>query len=403
MNVIIFIYTSIMPEPRIEYKSARGERVLSSKLPRSVLHNLEVRHPRTYRDVVKEKIHWPSIRVDSESALWANVNFLLFDKNALPPYGINLLPTAEDLKDVSKLAASVAVATSVLLFAYSDQTFAGSPQNADVIQWSLDALKNPDSIQIFINKETPNARHTGAFKPSDLDMVWMIKNIHEEGSVLSKVGRLGIILSVLERMKSPNHPSGMMQVILQRYQYSWTNKLLKQEPKATTDDNLLPTYLNTSVFTNNILHKSESREYWDNIDEAIDNVKLQMRVASGDLGLEIPDNLTDYHVLGMADIKQYSKDVEDPTTKMKILLLEYLHSNRESVNLPNELAQARRHILYIPHPKELSEDPKTSLEFKGRGHIHYSEYFRTKENIDRLFKLLPTSNEITKRLSAWSK
>lgn len=135
----------------------------------------------------------PKEKKQNEASVWSKVKFILFDKNALPPYGENVLPTSKDLESVGKFAASTVVAISVMTFANSSPSFANTLANQDVLRWSLGILDannpvNNDMMAVLINQRAKNQAHTGKFKPSDTDMIWLIKNLSEEGATLSPGG-----------------------------------------------------------------------------------------------------------------------------------------------------------------------------------------------------------------------
>lgn len=177
-------------------------------------------------------------------------------------------------------------------------------------------------------------------------------------------------------MASPHFPDGMTEVILQLFQYSWTEKILKDGYKAKQTDEKLAMFFKIGK------EVSSSIKDAPNIKAAIANQRLKLAISLEIPLSSIPNNLTDYHVMDMLRIPKHNEAVKDPVTRMKIVLLKYLYDNKHQ--LPDELKVCEGNFIYIPHPKEA-----TNSNFKGLGHIHYSDLFRTKENIIKFYNSIP--------------
>lgn len=315
------------------------------------------------------------------------VSYYLFDKNAFPPYGENIFPSTSDIfeliniKNYEKPAACALAAFAISFFADTNPAFAQDGKNAQKIEWAQNVINKVDPIELLLLRNAQKGPKPDTITHDNEDLLWMSRNIGAEAETLGVPGKLGVMISVLERMNNPKFPAEMKAVILQAHQYSWANRL-EQNLEAPKVDPKNASLVDDSIFTGM------------KIEENLVILRKRLLAHLNNMGLgysEIPIGATDYHVLGMFDSHQYRTMVKSETTKKKILLLQYIITTIGP--LRPELEKVRHSMFYIPHLKEITNGKFTGIKNGGMGHIHYTTQLSDSNTINSLFAYLPPEEQ----------
>lgn len=372
-------------------------RILTPKTPPSPLHDKLAKEPtgatilpfnpgekRTWstspiKDINEE--HWQKILMalqtspTSEAGLWENIKYVLPDIETIKTF------------DLRKLQLAAIASIGILAFASTNSAYANSPSGQVNIKKAQTIIETVDPIKLLILRNPEKGNQSKTFDPDEEDKLWMSRNIGAEAETLGEPGKIGIMISVLERVNNPRFPKSIKEVILQAYQYSWANSLEKNPNLPKTDSK------NTNLVDESIIHGM-------NVEDNLIVLRKRLLENLNNIGLpysELPAGATDYHVLGIFDNDKYKSGVKSQATKKKILLLQYLATTNDL--LDPKLETAKKNFFYIPHKRELDKAGKfAGIINGGLGHIHYTYEFNDKNNIGKLFALVP---QLKAKLDSW--
>jgi ribosomal protein S13 len=256
---------------------------------------------------------------------------MLNDENLLPPKGKRLLPNPETLLTEGVEVSKILFLAFAILNSGVDIANADKIQN-DQIAWAIEATQNIDIINAFANKVVPIENR----KPREQDQEFTTEeinliswNIFHEARNKSEgtEGRLGVMLSVLERMKSKNYGTTANEVIFQHAQFTWTSNVEKLKNENNKEvltfieiKNLVEKYLKNQ---NTLDQKIESirnaiiSEYnsKDRFEGEIKKPKIT----------KLPENLTHYQVHKVLENKNFQHESKSDSTKARISYTEKLY------------------------------------------------------------------------------
>jgi hypothetical protein len=151
---------------------------------------------------------------------------MLNDENLLPPKGKRLLPNPETLLTEGFEISKILFLAFAILNSGIDTAKANEIENKQ-IAWAIEATQNLDVINAFANRVSNNQerKQDQTFTQEEINLLtWNV--FHEAGGEPNE-GQLGVLLTCLERMKSPNYGATAEEVIFKNRQFTWTHNLNK--------------------------------------------------------------------------------------------------------------------------------------------------------------------------------
>jgi hypothetical protein len=208
-------------------------------------------------------------------------------------------------------------------------------------------------FQKFEKLREANPKST--FSPSDQKfLTWNLYHEARGEKRLGKLGKLGVLLSVLERMQSNSHPSSVPGVIFKIRQYSWTPKILEETHQTKISD-----YLEIRELVENFTGGGITFE------KALSEVRKATRAEYAKIypGKILPDGLVNYQRLDTLENPRFSVDVKAKPTRMRIEIINHILKTKDP-KYYKYVAQFENHVHYT----DFLSDPATMEKI-------YNEFF----------------------------
>lgn len=247
-----------------------------------------------------------------------------------------------DFLELGKKFSILLIAINILNFAFSNNAKAedlnSQKTNNKSIEWALRALENIDPIEYLLYKKTENKSNAGEISLEAEDLNILTWNLYREGRGENKIGKLGILLSVFERIKSISFPDSVKGVVFQNAQYSWTPNILKTTYKDEKKD--VPAYLECAQITESVTRAR-------NVGQIIKQLKEEITKESKGEIKALPEDLTHYQKQGMLDDPKYNGTYTESTIK-RIFITEKLFESKDP-----RIVKMGTHIFY---PTEITQE-----------------------------------------------
>jgi hypothetical protein len=274
-------------------------------------------------------------KVKDELDLWNKVK--LFWPNTDGVTSFNTLPKLELNFDQKNIVKILATSICILNLVVSNEVFASSPHNQETITWAMEALEKLDPVEYLIYRKEIRKSVDAKYTFESDDKILLTWNLYREVRADVKeindsnpypIGILGVLNTVFERMKSKKYPSTVKGVIFEEFQFSWTLLLTKELKDEKID---IETYIKLRRIVENFSGKTFS-----------ENLQILQNYIEQKIGRALPENLTDYHLLGMLDNPKFNNEASS-ATKKRILFVENLYKQN-----PNhgDIILLGKHLFY---------------------------------------------------------
>ena len=275
------------------------------------------------------------------------------------PYGISLLglnmnklilefwrnqkgSSLPDLSNIEILDRKkvLAMAFSLLSLSAPELAKAEAQITNNEIEWAIEATQKIDPVEYLINKKSERGVRDLMVQPlTESEKNILTWNLYHEARGENEnggIGILGVLLSSLERMRSPKFPATAEGVVFQEYQYSWALKI---------PENKIDHKVNVSSFLKlrEIVNKFTREKTLDeNISKLKDKMLSYAQLINFNLQ-NIPDRITHYHRLGMLTEKNFAEKAS-AETKIRISRIESLYGTEVGNKLG--IIKLGRHLFY---------------------------------------------------------
>ncbi len=247
-----------------------------------------------------------------QQSLWETLN----DNNLLP------LEQISEVSDKALRLNTIAVAIAILNFSTITQTANAQPfskSDGREIEWALEAIQKIDPIEILSFNSVKRGKAPVDYEFTESDKNVMAWNIyHEARGEKQIVGKLGVLLSVFERLSSGKFGDEPKNIVFSLGQYSWVKEKLNEVDGKV--DVASYTFLRRMVAE---LCKQPFRQ----AHKILKQIILEEIQKTNPEISELPENLTHYHKKGMLEGKDKERYISAASynTINRIKIIEELY------------------------------------------------------------------------------